>query len=96
MAENNEKKIELEEGEIMRISIRCVDSEEGKYETSFVSNGKAGAMVEGLMRILDEEFDLMCVPKGAVMGIGICVCSPSDSDEEDEECEENAQEESQE
>jgi len=87
MAENNnEKKIELEENEIMRISIKCVDSEEGKYETSFLSNGNAGAMLQGLMRILDEEFDLMCVPKGAMMGLAICIPR---YDEDDEECEED-------
>jgi len=90
MAENNnEKKIELEEGEIMRISVRDFNPENGSYKISFASNGNAGVMAEALKCILEEEFDLTCVPKGTMMGITICIPR---YDEEDEEPEENAEE----
>jgi len=95
MAENNnEKKIELEEGEIMRISITCVDSEKGEYGVEFASNGKTEVMIQGLMKILDEEFDLMCVPKEAMMGLAICIpCyDEEDKSEEDQNTEENSEE----
>ena len=87
MAENNnEKKIQLEENEIMRISITCIDSEKEKYGVEFVSNGKEEIMIQGLMEILDKEFDLMCVPKGSMMGLAVCIpCYDEDMESGEEE-----------
>ena len=99
MAENNnEKRIELEEGEIMRMSIRIDNSETGEYHVCFASNGDGGVIVQGIQNVLEKEFGLTCVPKDARLGIAICIPRYDEEDEEGEEAEEdeNAQRESEE
>ena len=70
MSENNTetKSIQLEENEIMRLSVRLVNSEKGEYMTSFASNGPAEPMVRALMDAC-ENFDLVCVPAVVLEGI---------------------------
>lgn len=66
MSEN--KKIELEENEIMRLSVRKIDSEKGDYRSSFASNGPSEPMVQALMQAC-EGFGLVCLPKKHVKTI---------------------------
>ena len=87
MADNNEKKIELEEGEIMRMSVRIHDPETGAYAIDFVSDGEPGVIVQAIERVMEQEFGLICVPKDARLGIAICF--PHYEEDEDEESEEN-------
>ena len=82
MSENNNevKKIELEEGEIMRLSVRKVDSEKGEYMTSFASNGPMQPMVKAIIQAC-EQFDLICLPAVVLEEIpaiaAICCMGPN-------------------
>lgn len=55
--------IKLEEGEIMRISLRKQDSVEQPYICECVGDGPTEIMKETLMQILSEQFDMICIPK---------------------------------
>lgn len=89
MAENNKeiKKIELEEGEIMRLSVRVLDSEKGNYMSSFASNGPMQPMVEAIMQAC-EQFELVCLPAAVLEGIpaiaAICCVGPNPFNEPEE------------
>lgn len=94
MSNNEVKKIELEEGEIMRLSVRMVNSEKGEYRTSFASNGPAEPMVHALMDAC-ENFDMVCLPAVVLEGIpaiAAAICcfggpNPFNESEEGEEAE---------
>lgn len=87
MAENNnEKKIELEEGEIMRISVRNYDPETGNYSLAFAAHGNTGVMVHAILDVLKDEFGMECITGMPMMGLTICIPR---YDEEDEEGKEN-------
>lgn len=103
--ENNEdKKVTaesiLEEGEIMRLSVKKVDSPEGDYAIQFESNGPQGPMIQALSDTC-KKFDLICIPDamlGAIPAIAaICMLgNPFAQDEEDEGDGEKSEEESKE
>jgi len=92
MAENNEKKIELEEGEIMRISVRDYDPETGNYAVAFAANGNSGVMIHAILDILKDEFGVQCVTGMPMMGLTICIPRYDEEDEEGEETEETSAE----
>lgn len=89
MAENNTetKSIQLEENEIMRLSVRMIDSEEGKYMSFFASNGPMQPMVEAIMQAC-EQFELVCLPAAVLEGIpaiaAICCVGPNPFKEPEE------------
>ena len=93
MAENNEKKIELEEGEIMRMSVRNYDPETGNYELAVAMNGRTDVLLQAIMEVLKEDFGMQCVNEMPMMGIAIRIpCWPEEDEESDED--ENSQQES--
>jgi len=61
MAEN--VTIELEENEILRISIRKQDSVEQPYICECVADGPTEIMRDTLRQICAEQFDMICIPK---------------------------------
>ena len=75
--------IELEENEIMRISLRKQDSEERPYICECVMDGPTEIVQEALMQIMLQQFNMICIPK-AVGPTQVVICREeiSDSDKQ--------------
>lgn len=56
-----EEKIELSDGEILRISVR-EDPETGKVSVCLDANGNRDAMIAALQVICEENFGMLCIP----------------------------------
>lgn len=65
---STEEKIELSDGEILRISVR-EDPETGKVSVCSDANGNRAAMIAALQVICEENFGMLCIPACSVMTI---------------------------
>lgn len=54
-------RIQLEKGEIMRISIR--ESESGEFEVLGRFEGEKSVMRAGILQICKQYFDMVCIPE---------------------------------
>lgn len=64
MVQNNKEegvRIQLEEGEIMRISIR--KTETGEFEVLGRFEGEKSIMRAGILQICKQYFDMVCIPE---------------------------------
>lgn len=83
-AEDKREEIKSNDGESLRISV-CYDSETRMLSTELEMQGNKGILLQALIRIFNEQFDMICIPKEAIIGgIGMGIVEMPDITDEDD------------